>query len=277
MEFILKDLSPDRLLANARNIKPAFLHEPRRELECYRGLLAPAGIGPSCAAAVTDGEHGRQWLLLEKVPGVELWQIGELSVWEQVAQWLGKFHAFFAWPLDELRARNPYLLEHSRSWFRDWCERARSALACSRDRRAAAVRRSLDHYDVVASALAALPRTLVHGELYPSNVLVTPQHVDVRIYPVDWEMAAIGPGLMDLAALSGGWESDERRRLVAAYLRTAPGEAREVEAVTADLARCRLHLALQWLGWSSEWTPPKEHARDWLGEALLLSHELKLL
>ena len=29
-----------------------------------------------------------------------------------------------------------------------------------------------------------------------------------------------------------------------------------------------LHLAMRWLGWSAEWTPPAEHRRDWLDEAL---------
>jgi hypothetical protein len=27
--------------------------------------------------------------------------------------------------------------------------------------------------------------------------------------------------------------------------------------------------ATHWLGWSSDWSPPKEQARDWLGEALI--------
>ena len=43
---------------------------------------------------------------------------------------------------------------------------------------------------------------------------------------------------------------------------------RLAETLSADLARCRLHLALQWLGWSPDWRPPPEHAHDWLGEAL---------
>jgi len=35
--------------------------------------------------------------------------------------------------------------------------------------------------------------------------------------------------------------------------------------VALDCAR--LHLALRWLGWSRDWTPPREHARDWWAEA----------
>lgn len=48
------------------------------------------------------------------------------------------------------------------------------------------------------------------------------------------------------------------------------------EALVADLDRCRLHLALRSLGWSPAWSPPPEHARDWLAEALELAERLDL-
>lgn len=278
MRLIFKDLSRDRLLRDARASKPEFVYQPAREVETYRRILAPAGIGPRCLAALADPP--RHWLLIEKVPGVELWQIGEHEVWEQVATWLGSFHARFTGRLDELRAANPHLLEHSDSWFRSWSERAVAALERSSDPRAPQLRRALDRYDEVIDALAALPPTFIQGEFYPSNVLVVPNEQPIRVCPIDWEMAALGPGLIDLAALVGGWNDAERRRLVAAYLEGlgGPGAAtRGPEAVAADLARCRLHLALQWLGWSANWRPPREHAHDWMGEALALAEELQLV
>jgi hypothetical protein len=279
MVLILKDLRRDRLIGDARMTKPTFLHQPGREVETYRRILGPAGIGPDCVAAVAEPDPPRHWLLLEKVPGVELWQVGELSVWEEVARWLGGFHASFAGHFDELREANPFLLEHSDSWYRSWCERARAALAGSTDRRASELQGALDRYDEVIAPLAALPRTFVHGELYPSNVLVVRDHAPLRVCPVDWEMAAIGPGLIDLAALVGGWGPSEQGSLVAAYLSGLPqGDAASPPSKTlgADLARCRLHFAMQWLGWSPDWRPPPEHAHDWIGEALALVEELGL-
>lgn len=277
--LIFKDLSPDRRLAEARATKPAFLLEPRRELETYRRILAPAGIGPRLFAAVADSNPPRHGLLIEKVAGVELWQIGELSGWETVAAWLGGFHACFAGRLEEVRAANPYLLEHSDAWFRSWCERAQEALAGSSDRRAPRLRRKLDRYDDVIASLTSASQTFVHGEFYPSNVLVVRDDHPVRVCPVDWEMAAIGPGMIDLAALVGGWGVAERRRLLGAYL-DGLAEAGIVvppfEVAAADLARCGLHLALQWLGWSHSWRPPSEHAHDWLGEVESLAQELGL-
>jgi Phosphotransferase enzyme family len=279
MTLILKDLSRDRLLGDARTTKPAFLHQPEREVETYRRILAPAGIGARCFAAVAEADPPRHWLLIEKVPGVELWQVGELSVWEEVAKWLGGFHARFAGRLDELQGANPYLLERSESWYRFWCERARTALARSEDPRASSLRAALGRYDEAISPLEALPRTFVHGELYPSNVIVVREARQPRICPIDWEMAGIGPGLIDLAALVGGWDPEKRGRLVAAYLSGLPdGDPVRPAAETlgADLARCRLHLALQWLGWSPDWRPPPEHAHDWVGEASMLVKELEL-
>jgi len=277
--LILKDLSRERLLGDARSTKPEFLHEPRRELETYRRILGPAGVGPRCIGAVSRSDPERHWLFIEKVEGVELWQVGELSVWEHVAGWVGGFHAGFAGRVDELRSANPHLLEHSEAWFRSWHERASEALAQSTDDRAPALARALERYGEVAEALAALPRTFVHGELYPSNVIVVRDGDPLGVYPVDWEMAAIGSGLIDLAALSGGWAAAERRRLEEAYgagLVGAGGSLPDSHELEASLARCRLQLALQWLGWSADWAPPPEHAHDWLGEALALAGELKL-
>lgn len=277
--LILKDLSRRRMLDDARATKPDFLHEPLRELEAYRRILGPAGIGARCFAAAAEPDPPRHWLVLEKVPGVELWQIGEHEVWEAVAAWLGGFHARFAGREDELRAADPHLLAHSAAWFRSWRDRARAALADGSDPRGTNLVPALDRYDAVVEPLTALPATLVHGELYPSNVLVVPEQEPVRVCPVDWEMAAIGPGLLDLAALVGGFGKAERARLVEAYLVGLAGAGATVpppDGLAVDLLRCRLQLALQWLGWARDWNPPKEHAHDWLGEALALAEELEL-
>jgi aminoglycoside phosphotransferase (APT) family kinase protein len=269
--LILKDLSRESLLDDALRTKPAFLHEPLRELETYRRIIGPEGIGPRCAAAVSEPDRARYWLLLERVAGVELWQIGGLDVWREVARWLASFHARFAGRLDELRAANPHLIDYAAEWFRSWRDRAVEALAGSDDARAGRLVDSLERYDEVVGRLESLPRAFVHGELYPSNVLVVADARPPAVYPVDWEMAGIGPALLDLAALSGGYADAERGAIVDAYIGAA-GLADD----RAGLAACRLALALQWLGWSPGWRPPDEHSHDWLGEALDAIAELEL-
>jgi phosphotransferase family enzyme len=275
--MILKDLSRERLIGDARAAKPEFLDEPLRELETYRRIVGPAGIGPRVLAAGAEGERSGPWLLLEKVPGVELWQIGEMRIWREVARWLGAFHGSFAGRLAELQAANPHLIERSAGWLRFWRDRAVAALSASPDARAPALAGGLARFDDVVDVLGSLPPALIHGELYPSNVLVVLDREPLGVYPVDWEMAGTGPALIDLAALAGGYPAAEREPLAGAYVEGLVGVGGPVPPrLEVGLAACRLHLATQWLGWSADWRPPPEHAHDWLAEALELTAELGL-
>ena len=74
-----------------------------------------------------------------------------------------------------------------------------------------------------------------------------------------------GPGVLDLAALTLGLVEDEATALVETY-RLAREEPPDAEELGFELDCARLHLAIQWLGWSPDWTPPPEHARDWHAE-----------
>ena len=100
----------------------------------------------------------------------------------------------------------------------------------------------------------------------------------LRICPVDWEMAALGPGLIDLAALvSGNWSSDQRNSLAGAYFEEFGRGGRNLtDKFHEDLKYCQLHLAMQWLGWSQNWSPPVEHKRDWLQHAVALAKQIGL-
>src|SRR5437879_1421833 len=126
----------------------------------------------------------------------------------------------------------------------------------------------------------ALPLTFIHGECYASNVLVVAGHGPPRVCPIDWEMAALGPGLMDLAALSAGrWTPTEQHSIVYAYCQASAdtgGKRLPMGELDTALDCCRLQLALQWLGWSLDWQPPADHVQNWLGEALGAAHRLGL-
>ena len=125
-----------------------------------------------------------------------------------------------------------------------------------------------------------MPRTLIHGEFYPCNVLIRGRGHRERVCPVDWEMAAVGPGLMDLASLTTGWARREQRALIRAYRSAAsdatPASAPIPDDFWLDFDCCRLHLAVRMIGWSETWTPPPHHAHDWLAEAERLADRLRL-
>ncbi len=141
---------------------------------------------------------------------------------------------------------------------------------------------------------------MIHGELYPSNVLVSPDRERLRICPIDWETTSIGPIAIDLAALTTGWPRPARRALVAAYAMAAgptsdaadgaaaegtsdraaraavaaalagtglgedaePGATSRLDELLDDVARADVYLAVRWLGWAEGWQPPaRAHPR----------------
>jgi aminoglycoside phosphotransferase (APT) family kinase protein len=260
LSLVFKDTAASALTAEAAGAKPAALLDPDRELEAYR-VLGPAGLQvPACYGAVAEPRIGRHWLFLEAVDGVPLWQVSERDAWDGAARWLGELHGGGPPP------RYRHLLRYDAAYFRRWIDRAVAFVA---DGSLAAVAAG---WDRVVDRLTAWPPTLVHGEFYPSNLLVRRG----AVVPVDWEMAGVGPGLLDVAALiSGDWDAAERERLALVYLDSLPTARRPQPEVFLDaLAYCRLHVAVQWLGWSQDWSPPAEHAHDWLAEAIALAGEL---
>ena len=285
LDLMFKDLSRQSLTRTARLAKPSFLYHPEREIETYRVLLNPAALGaPVYYGSVVDREAGRYWLFIEKVKGKELYQIGDLSVWQQAARWLAGMHCRFASSFhSSVRPSVPEsLLIYNADLYRRWIERAREFVkpaTLSQN-----VRQRLDslvkRYDELVQRLTALPQTLIHGEFYASNVLVEQTADGLRVCPVDWELAARGPGLLDLAALTAGsWTEEQKRALALAYREALPPAAGWPPAPDAFLEAldcCYLHLAVQWLGWSPEWSPPPEHAQNWLAEAPSRSDKLRL-
>jgi Phosphotransferase enzyme family len=281
LRLMFKDLSRAALHEHARAAKPELLYDPLREIHVYRDVLDDAGLGTAeYHGASVDPARDRWWLFIENVVGDALWQVGEFDVWEEAARWLARMHAV----LGGRASANSPLLRYDRDLLGVWARRAagfaddpRSAWNAAERRR---IRELAARYDTVAEQLEALAPTFIHGEFYPSNVLVQQGGGTPRICPIDWEIAAVGPGLLDLAALSvGKWSEAERSRLAAAY-RAAAAHGAETAAHLSDreferaLDFARLHLAVQWLGWEPRWEPPVEHRHDWLGEALSLAERL---
>ncbi len=283
LQLMFKNVGQQGLLGRAPAIKPAFLFDPLREIETYRTILAPARLGTAtCYGAAVDQQAGHYWLFLERVPGLELYQVG-LPIWQEVARWLAAMHARYTGE-SALPTRAMHLLNYDGDYYRHWLRRAQEFAQLAEPSQSGKARRGVAwlaaRYDQVVERLVALPTTFIHGEFYASNVLVQEAAGELRVCPVDWEMAAVGLGLVDLAALTAGmWTEEEKENLALAYhaaLAPAGGWPPAPEAFLAALDCCHLHLAVQWLGWAPQWSPPPDQAQDWLSEALRLAEKLGL-
>jgi aminoglycoside phosphotransferase (APT) family kinase protein len=276
LRLVFKQLDWEALGDEVRLAKPRFLHDPLREAAVYGSVLAAAPSGPPHHyGSAIESECGRHWLFIEWVDGRELFQVGDRDLWEAAAAWLGAMHRQLAEELDRHRVSGR-LLEYDRAYYRRWIERARRFARApgQPESRARSVDSLAARYEPAIEELVAMPKTVIHGEFYASNVLVAGAGAGSRVCPVDWELAAAAPGPIDLAALvSGGWSDDDREALVGAY--AAAVGAHSCSARQLDLAR--LHLAVQWLGWAEpSWKPPAEQQQDWLGEGLALAERLEL-
>jgi Ser/Thr protein kinase RdoA (MazF antagonist) len=276
LRLVFKQLDWEALSDEARLAKPRFLHDPLREAAVYGSVLAAAPSGPPRHyGSAIDPARGRHWLFIEWVDGRELFQVGDRGLWEAAAAWLGAMHRQLG---DKLNRHRPSgrLLEYDRAHYRRWIERARRFAHApgQPESRARSVGSLAARWEPAIEELVAMPKTVIHGEFYASNVLVAGDAANPRVCPVDWELAAAAPGLVDLAALvSGSWSDDDREALISAY-RSAVGPA---PFSTRQLELARLHLAVQWLGWAEpSWKPPAEQRQDWLGEALALAERLGL-
>jgi Ser/Thr protein kinase RdoA (MazF antagonist) len=281
LDLMFKQLGESGLSERGRTAKPQFLHDPLREIEVYGSVLVQANLGTArFYGAAVDPARQRYWLFIESVPGVALWQIGEFEIWQEVARWAASLHDRFA---DDGTATGDHLLAYDADFYRLWIGRALEFADRWEARRPGVARETIERlargYEEVVERLAALPATFIHGELYASNVLVADEGDAPRVCPIDWEIAALGPGLVDLAALTmGKWNASERAALASAYreARGRPEQLPAPEEFDRTLDCARLHLAVQWLGWAPDWKPPRSQRHDWIEEAAALAENLGL-
>jgi aminoglycoside phosphotransferase (APT) family kinase protein len=205
-----------------------------------------------------------------------------MEQWLSAAAWIARFHAATARQTG-IEPAGPWV-RYDAAFYWQWLRRAaafcRNRGGGTRDQQEL-IRRLEAHYGRVVDRLLALPCTMIHGELYASNIIVKSGNGGARICPVDWETTAIGPGLIDLAALTAGrWTDLQQARIARAYYEAReprPDQARSsFDRFLSDLAVCRLHLAVLRLGWAERWEPPREHEYDWWGETRRLADQLGL-
>lgn len=248
--WMRKDLSARGYLSGGR-VRPAFVENATREPAAYRYVLGPLGIGPRCR------ESGSEWVVLEWVDAPVLWQVAGAAVWEAVAGWAARLHESLA----DADTSGVPLLVYDAELYDAWRHRgAHAGVAAS----------ILAAHERASELLVELPSVILHGDLYASNILVSSQRA-FTVWPIDWELMARGPAVLDVAALtSGSWRPDQRQALVAQYRQRAGMRGKPDEWDRA-LQAARLQICVQWLGMPAGWEPPAWESHDWAAEANLLA------
>jgi aminoglycoside phosphotransferase (APT) family kinase protein len=120
-----------------------------------------------------------------------------------------------------------------------------------------------------AELLAVQPPTLVHNDLSAKNVLVDRSAQPARVCFVDWEMAGIGCGLLDLVHLRYGLQPTEAAELCASYHEAVRGAdvlpSKEAELMSV-LAACEIHETNVRLWCSARWSLPEDRLDEWVGD-----------
>lgn len=220
-----------------------------REFRVYRDLLSQAELGPpEYYGSVWDDPAGRFWIFLEFVDGVVVHH-QDVEYAMLAAEWLGVLHGFFN-RHPELLSSCDFLICQDGTFFRSKAEQALWNVAQISPSSAHRLTEIVDGYGQVLDVLEAQPRSLVHGGYIPWHILVDIKHGPARVCAVDWESAALGPTLYDLAYFTYGMEPPSRDRVLDAYQRAAiqhhvPTLGRTQMQFIVDCLR--VHRVLDWL------------------------------
>jgi hypothetical protein len=96
------------------------------------------------------------------------------------------------------------------------------------------------------------PETLLHGDLWPINVMVCPDGQALRASLVDWDSVGVGPISYDLSSFAGHFPRQDRHRIMDLYLQCMERLGWRFPADTPwnllfDTAECaRLAVTIVW-------------------------------
>jgi aminoglycoside phosphotransferase (APT) family kinase protein len=243
LDVFLKDFGRTRLP------KEALDHRRERELGVYRELIGDSDVGTArYYGSVWDEDAGRYWLLLELVKGTELRSLG-VEHWIPAAGWLGRLQGRFAGSA-AVGNPPPFLLRHDAAFFRARGESARRGVERIAPTLAARMEKVLEGYERIIGVMAGQAPTLVHGAYRPANILIDRTNGHVRICPTDWELAAVGSGLHDLAFFCDGFEPPVLDRMWDAYcgeLEQAGLRAPDRDELRRVVDCFRVYRVISWL------------------------------
>ena len=111
----------------------------------------------------------------------------------------------------------------------------------------------------------------MHNDLACKNVIADRSISRARICIIDWELAGVGCGLLDLVHLKYGLDPANDAKMLKTYCarlrsssRLLPEDDRQLMRL---IAACELHKTLYRLAHSRAWTLPAGRLAQWVAEA----------
>ena len=133
------------------------------------------------------------------VPGQELFQVDTVSAWKKAAETIAEIHAHY-WNLSDQKS----------AWWNNFGNCQASSIfrfeekISNMDSRAGAWKETVR---TVREHLEKAPKTLVHGDLFPTNILLD----EKGCWLIDWANAGEFPYFMDIGRLTGIIREDTER------------------------------------------------------------------
>jgi hypothetical protein len=238
-----------------------------REALVYRELLSRPDVDtPYFYGSRWDAPTGCHEVFLEYVDAWSL-KYHDLDHWATAVRRLAALHASFARQGDAL-ARHDFLLRLDGSYIGAWAARAVGAASAASAALGRRLERVVADHREIAELLASQPLTLVHNDLAPKNAIADVSSSPARICFVDWEMAGVGCGILDLAHLMHGLSPGDEERLRSAYCSELGGagllpSGRRLRRL---LDACALHNAVYRVAHAQQWGIQPRTVAGWVDE-----------
>ncbi len=219
------------------------------EAEVYRHVLQPLQVSTlAFYGAYKETTTGRTWLILEHLgDSMSLDELGTSAAMGLAARWIGQFHAAFEERLSSIAM--PFLKTYDTEFY---LERARRSLEFAGELRHSFLWLPIlcESLQEFLTPLLAMRRTVSHSDYYLNNILFR----SGVIYPIEWEMAGMDVGEIDLVSLTDGWPAKTQRYCELEYQRArwpqgAPADS-ELMLRTAELCLCIYRVARP--NWTSD-------------------------
>jgi len=234
--------------------RPGMEERHEREMRVYRDILREAELGtPRYYGSLWDRPQGLFGVLLELVPGTPV-RYCEFPYWLSAAGWLGRMQGHFA-RHSTLLEKCDFLLKHDEHFFHSVAEKAARSVSERSPELARLLTPLLSDYDKVVKTLASPFTTLVHGSYGAGQVLANPGIEPLRLSPIDWEFAGVGPALYDLGVLVDGFKTPRLDELLETYRRETTAHGVPVpdnDTMNRVIHCCRLHRVMHHLSRCTE-------------------------